>query len=768
MSTANVINSTSIMVPCMSYWQIIVTKCAFIVTILSYILFWVWILSNTGIAWIIWLCVLMAIDQIFHLHVLWMMPYMAKVNTSIIDVPSLRIAMITTKTPSEPLDPILCKTLTAMLGQVYGTLYDVWVADEKVTESATAWYIEHGVKISCRYGLPDYHQLEWPRRTRCKEGNLRYFYDLHGHEYDVVFQFDSDHAPEPDYLAEAMPIFADPNVAYIAFPSISDGGSENSWISRARMNSEAFNYGPLQASYSYMPVLPGSQCDNLMPNMTGSHYAVRVSALQKIGGGLGPELDEDLSTSMMFASHGLYGVYSLNSIAHGEGPECFEDAMKQEFQWARSATILYLRWRHIIFPTTYEQRRNTSFKIWMRLLTTAIWYITCISWFIWIIISPIMAYIFGWCANGCIISLIDIIIHILPVGIISHGTLLWCRYNGWLRPIDTPIFCPMAIMYKLIRIIWMTWGCMAGIIEILTGRISTITVTPKGNDGSRFMSPTAIMPIAIMIIIQLVAFYIPLVISQITHKPIIYVVSVFLILQSILLTISMFIIIGMHYWENHIPRKGKHYGNWPWYNTLGHVLVISPVSAGVIVTMVIEWNNINNSTLKLMIIPKFYTSFDMFMMASAYGLAFLWTGSIIITNIIKPSIHPKKNFQSPQQNDLQLQSQSYISCQSQFSSQSPDIINSISSILASPQSLQSLQCHPSDKSSFHHMSLSILSPSIPHSIPSPISSVKNINESSIISSVCCNSFTISFNDISVNNILSSDTNEGSINNSDFE
>ena len=95
-----------------------------------------------------------------------------------------RVAMVVTKTPSEPFS-VLQKTLAAMLAQDFP--HDTWLADEDPAPETLAWCQENGVRVSTRKGVAAYHQATWPRRTRCKEGNLAYFYDHYGYQnYDIV------------------------------------------------------------------------------------------------------------------------------------------------------------------------------------------------------------------------------------------------------------------------------------------------------------------------------------------------------------------------------------------------------------------------------------------------------------------------------------------------------------------------------------------------------------------------------------------------------
>ncbi len=247
-------------------------------------------------------------------------------------IPRLRTAIIVTKAPSEPW-VMLTETLDGMLRQDYPYPYDVWLADESPSPETLRWCEEHGVKVSCREGVEGYHRPTWPRRTRCKEGNLAYFYDHWGYrDYDVVAQLDADHVPTPGYLREMVRPFGDPTVGYVAAPSVCDKNATECWAARGRLYWEAPLHGAQQAGYSgkYAPVC------------IGSHYAVRTAALEEVGG-LGPELAEDFSTSLMLASHGWRGVFAIDAMAHGDGPSTFADCIVQEYQWSRSLTNILLQ-----------------------------------------------------------------------------------------------------------------------------------------------------------------------------------------------------------------------------------------------------------------------------------------------------------------------------------------------------------------------------------------------------------------------------------------
>ena len=165
-------------------------------------------------------------------------------------IPRLRTAIVVTKAPSEPW-VMLTETLDGMLRQDYPYPYDVWLADESPSPETLRWCEEHSVKVSCREGVDGYHRPTWPRRTRCKEGNLAYFYDHWGYrDYDVVAQLDADHVPTPGYLREMVRPFGDPTVGYVAAPSVCDKNATECWAARGRLYREAPLHGPQQAGYS--------------------------------------------------------------------------------------------------------------------------------------------------------------------------------------------------------------------------------------------------------------------------------------------------------------------------------------------------------------------------------------------------------------------------------------------------------------------------------------------------------------------------------------
>ena len=117
------------------------------------------------------------------------------VNESL-EVPLVRTAMVVTRAPSEPWD-VARSTLRAMLTRTSRC--------PTTSGSATSGRAPRSSLVRrarCDHRKPqrrgEYHRATWPRRTKCKEGNLAYFYDHWGYRnYDVVAQLDCDQRPSP-------------------------------------------------------------------------------------------------------------------------------------------------------------------------------------------------------------------------------------------------------------------------------------------------------------------------------------------------------------------------------------------------------------------------------------------------------------------------------------------------------------------------------------------------------------------------------------------
>jgi cellulose synthase (UDP-forming) len=401
----------------------------------------------------------------------------ARVPDPVRPVPTqYRVAMVVTKAPSEPF-AVVQRTLLAMLEQ--DTPHDTWLADEDPSAETTAWCERHHVRISTRRGRADYHRATWPRRTRCKEGNLAYFYDTHGYdEYDVVVQMDADHVPTPGYLREILRPFADPAVGYVSAPSICDGNAATSWWARGRLYVEGALHGALQAGHN----------GGAAPLCIGSHYAVRTRALRDIGG-LGPELAEDHSTTLMMNAHGWRGVHALHAIAHGDGPRTFADLVTQEFQWSRSLVLILLRY-------TRRYIGGLSWPLRGQFLFAQLWYPLFALMMLLMFLMPIAALITGSTWANVIYAEFFLYGGLVDVAIML--IMLWVRAQGWMRPAGSKVVSWEGTLFLFARWPWALLGTCAAILTWLRGRESAFRVTPKGEKAGAPLPVRVVAPYALL------------------------------------------------------------------------------------------------------------------------------------------------------------------------------------------------------------------------------------------------------------------------------
>jgi cellulose synthase (UDP-forming) len=400
-------------------------------------------------------------------------------------LPDGRIAMVVTKAPSEPW-PLVRTTLEAMLAQrlPHGRQFDVWLADEDPSGEVQAWCHRHHVQVSTRRGVSGYNNPTWPGRRKCKEGNLRYFYEVAGgySRYEFVVQLDADHVPAPDYLANMIRPFADPRVGYVAAPSICDTNAKSSWAARARLYAEATLHGPLQAGYY----------GDFAPLCIGSHYAVRTCAL-KDAGGLGPELAEDHSTTLGLVGSGWRGAFALDAIAHGDGPASLADCLTQEYQWSRSLMRVLLA-----FTPRYWQRLSLPLQIEFGF--AQIWYpLFALHLLVATLVPPIALLTrTPWVE----VDFFDFVAHSWALTAACIAPVLWLRQSGLLRPANAPVLSWEATLFQLLRWPWVLLGITHAVIGHVLRKEFEFRVTPKAPAGAKPIAARLILPYAAIVVVH--------------------------------------------------------------------------------------------------------------------------------------------------------------------------------------------------------------------------------------------------------------------------
>lgn len=434
-----------------------------------------------------------------------------------------RVAMVVTKAPSEPFE-VVAETLQAMLAQ--DVPHDTWLADEDPSEETFSWCREHGVFVSTRKGRSDYHLKTWPRRTRCKEGNLAFFYDHYGYErYDFVVQLDADHVPAPGYLFEMLRPFADPTVGYVSAPSICDRNAAESWSARGRLYAEASMHGSLQAGYN----------NGFAPLCIGSHYAVRTQALKEIGG-LGPELAEDHSTTLMMNSHGWRGVHALDAIAHGDGPRTFADLVTQEFQWSRSLVTILLQYSPKLVRTLPPRLK-------FQFLFSQIWYPSFSMCMALMFTLPIAALLTG--NNFVAVTYPDFLSHFLPQSILLIVLAYRWRASQTFRPYDAKILSFEMTLFAFARWPWALAGTLAALRDWTTGSFVDFRVTPKGSSDVDALPFRVLLPYGFLALLSILPVLLIPDASDSSRG-----FYIFAIVNAAIYAALLFVIVGQHAREN--------------------------------------------------------------------------------------------------------------------------------------------------------------------------------------------------------------------------
>lgn len=410
---------------------------------------------------------------IFPAYFLVLVNRMRAINPNL-PVPALRTAFLVTRAPSEPWS-VAEYTLKAMLNQKFPHTYDVWLCDESPDIEIEQWCRIHGVRISTRAHLADYNRETWPRRTKCKEGNVAYFYDSWGYQdYEVVVQLDCDHVPSPTYLAEMLRPFCDPAIGYVAAPSLNDINAASSWSARGRLHREAAFHGPLQAGH----------CEGLAPSCIGSHYAVRTEALRTIGG-IGPELAEDFSTSFLMTSAGWRSAFAHTAEAHGEGPITFTAMVTQEYQWARSLVTIFL-------DTVPDHLSRLPWILRARFVLALIYYPVLSMAMLGGLTLPVIAVVADepWVRVGYV----NFLAWWAVLELCLLGILDFLRSRGLLRPVAAPLVSWESWLYAFSRWPYIVWGVLTAVLQHWRPQRVLFRVTPKTNQGMQRLHTTVMVP----------------------------------------------------------------------------------------------------------------------------------------------------------------------------------------------------------------------------------------------------------------------------------
>jgi len=212
-------------------------------------------------------------------------------------------------------------------------------------------------------------------RIGYKAGNLNNAINKYvAEEYFAIF--DSDQAPDPEFLEETMDYFSDPKVGFVQTPQ--HFINIDSPIERAQQ---------LGSNIFYQAQCISKAEDKSMP-FCGTNLVVRAEAFKLVKGFSYYTATEDIEVGLRLNEAGYYGAYVPKVLVFGYATEDFSAYASQQYRWANgNLAILRKNWSRILFGKfSLRQQIHTIF-------TLGWWLIGIIS-MIYIVV-PILSLFFG-------------------------------------------------------------------------------------------------------------------------------------------------------------------------------------------------------------------------------------------------------------------------------------------------------------------------------------------------------------------------------------
>jgi cellulose synthase (UDP-forming) len=195
-----------------------------------------------------------------------------------------------------------------------------WVLDDGDSDIVRGICTEEGVGYLRRDG-----------GRHAKAGNVNAALARTSGEYVVIF--DADHVPEPNFLVQVLPHFADSDVAFVQSPQ--------SYVNPVNLVST----GAAEAQrIFYELVCPGKNHFNAA-FCVGTNVMFRRSALDEIGGIWTGSNSEDVWTSLELHRRGWKSIYVPVVLARGLAPQDVGSYLKQQLRWASGGFEVLLRGR---------------------------------------------------------------------------------------------------------------------------------------------------------------------------------------------------------------------------------------------------------------------------------------------------------------------------------------------------------------------------------------------------------------------------------------
>ncbi|MET7753766.1 cellulose synthase catalytic subunit [Streptomyces sp. NPDC005389] len=376
-----------------------------------------------------------------------------------------RVAFLTTYVPGKEPLTMVRGTLEGATRLRHDGLLDVWLLDEGDSAEARALCAELGVRHFTRAGVPEWNRRKGVHKARTKHGNYNAWLAVHGDGYDYFASVDTDHVPLPDFLERMLGYFRDPDIAFVVGPQVY--GNYTNLVTKAAESQQFLFHALIQRAGNRYHA----------PMFVGTNNAVRISALQQVGG-LYDSVTEDMATG--FELHrgknpgtGRYwrSVYTPDVLAVGEGPASWTDFFAQQLRWSRGTyeTIVRQYWKA---PFRTPPGRFLNYTLML-----AYYPMTAVNWLLGILSSVLYLW-FG--ASGTQVSTAVWLMIYSDAVALQIGLYLWNRRHNVSphEPEGSGGLAGMAMSAFSAPIYLMSLGS-----AVLRTR-GRFVVTPKGGESS--------------------------------------------------------------------------------------------------------------------------------------------------------------------------------------------------------------------------------------------------------------------------------------------
>jgi exo-beta-1,3-glucanase (GH17 family)/cellulose synthase/poly-beta-1,6-N-acetylglucosamine synthase-like glycosyltransferase len=278
---------------------------------------------------------------------------------------------------NEPPD-MLIDTLNALSNLEYSS-YEVLVIDNNTPDEAT-W---RPVAAHCRLLGSRFKFFHVSPLAGFKAGALNFALKHTDPAAAIVAVIDSDYRVDPRWLADLVPVFADPRVAIVQAPQDYRDHTQNAF--------KAMCYAEYRGFF-HIGMITRNERNAIIQH--GTMTLVKREALDRVAGWSEWCITEDAELGLRLLEHGYQAHYLPRTYGRGLMPETFMDYKKQRARWAYGAMQILKRHLRSFFGRQSELTRGQRYHFvagwlpWLADGLSLIFNLAAIAWSIAMILTP--------------------------------------------------------------------------------------------------------------------------------------------------------------------------------------------------------------------------------------------------------------------------------------------------------------------------------------------------------------------------------------------